>query len=155
MLLNADAILVKRWCYIACCIIFLKWSNEKETSYWQIGWYHSHNWKIEVFLSSRGEDELSKGIFLHWFPFFFFQPDPNDDNIIITEVFIENVSAYQLYWIGALFVINGLLLIFGAFLAWETRNITMAALNDSKLIGEWVNPHVYPICERCVSRLTT
>ena len=64
------------------------------------------------------------------------QTDPEDNDIIITEIYIQNVSRYQLYWIGALFIINGLLLIFGAFLAWETRNITMAALNDSKLIGK-------------------
>ena len=30
---------------------------------------------------------------------------------------------------------TGLLLIFGAFLAWETRNVTVPALNDSKNIG--------------------
>ncbi|XP_072039548.1 gamma-aminobutyric acid type B receptor subunit 2-like [Amphiura filiformis] len=63
------------------------------------------------------------------------KPDPEDDDNIITEIYTQNVSRYQLYWIGALFIINGLLLIFGAFLAWETRNITMAALNDSKHIG--------------------
>ena len=37
---------------------------------------------------------------------------------------------------GTLFIVNGLLLVFGAFLAWETRKITMSALNDSKLIGK-------------------
>ena len=44
-------------------------------------------------------------------------------------------SRYVVYWNGSLLVINGLLLVFGAFLAWETRKVTVPALNDSKYIG--------------------
>ncbi|KAJ8044805.1 Gamma-aminobutyric acid type B receptor subunit 1 [Holothuria leucospilota] len=40
-----------------------------------------------------------------------------------------------LYWQAALYTYKGLLLIFGVFLAWETRKVTIPALNDSKLIG--------------------
>lgn len=31
--------------------------------------------------------------------------------------------------------LTGLLLLFGAYLAWETRKVHISALNDSKLIG--------------------
>lgn len=34
-----------------------------------------------------------------------------------------------------LFAYKGILLLFGLFLAWETRNVTIPALNDSKYIG--------------------
>lgn len=36
---------------------------------------------------------------------------------------------------AALFAYKGILLLFGLFLAWETRNVTIPALNDSKYIG--------------------
>ena len=36
---------------------------------------------------------------------------------------------------GILYGINGLLLIFGLFLAYETRNMTVRDLNDSRLVG--------------------
>lgn len=35
-------------------------------------------------------------------------------------------------WLGVLCGYKGLLLLFGAFLAWETRNVSIPALNDSK-----------------------
>ncbi|XP_072049784.1 gamma-aminobutyric acid type B receptor subunit 2-like [Amphiura filiformis] len=38
-------------------------------------------------------------------------------------------------WLTLLYGFKGLLLVFGAFLAWETRKVTLPALNDSKLIG--------------------
>ena len=38
-------------------------------------------------------------------------------------------------WIIGLCCYNGILLIFGVFLAWETRNVHIIALNDSKNIG--------------------
>ncbi|XP_072030704.1 gamma-aminobutyric acid type B receptor subunit 1-like [Amphiura filiformis] len=44
-------------------------------------------------------------------------------------------SDYITYWLLALYSYKGLLLLFGTFLAWETRKVTFAALNDSKLIG--------------------
>lgn len=43
----------------------------------------------------------------------------------------ENIS----YWLGAVYGFKGLLLLFGVFLAWETRGVTIPALNDSKSIG--------------------
>ncbi|XP_072043995.1 gamma-aminobutyric acid type B receptor subunit 2-like [Amphiura filiformis] len=44
-------------------------------------------------------------------------------------------SDYLAYWLGVLFVFKGLLLLFGTFLAWEIRKVTVEALNDSKQIG--------------------
>ena len=37
--------------------------------------------------------------------------------------------------LGTLYGYKGILLLFGVFLAWETRNVTIPALNDSKYIG--------------------
>ncbi|XP_072015065.1 gamma-aminobutyric acid type B receptor subunit 2-like [Amphiura filiformis] len=42
---------------------------------------------------------------------------------------------HHIYWLATLYSYKALLLIFGAFLAWETRQVTISALNDSKLIG--------------------
>ena len=41
----------------------------------------------------------------------------------------------QLYFFAAVYGYKGLLVIFGLFLAWETRNVNLAVLNDSKYIG--------------------
>ena len=41
-------------------------------------------------------------------------------------------SKEKFRWLGILCGYKGVLLLFGAFLAWETRNVTIAALNDSK-----------------------
>ncbi|XP_077989812.1 gamma-aminobutyric acid type B receptor subunit 1-like [Glandiceps talaboti] len=63
------------------------------------------------------------------------QEDPNDNDVVIVPVWIKCDSKQSMYWLGTLYAIKGLLLIFGAFLAWETRNVTVPALNDSKYIG--------------------
>jgi gamma-aminobutyric acid type B receptor len=36
---------------------------------------------------------------------------------------------------GALYAYKGLLLLFGVYMAWETRNVKIPALNDSQYIG--------------------
>ncbi|XP_072028662.1 gamma-aminobutyric acid type B receptor subunit 2-like [Amphiura filiformis] len=61
--------------------------------------------------------------------------DPLNDDIILIPVFVICTSNWEPYWIGALYVIEGLLLVFGAFLSWETRKVHMPVLNDSKQIG--------------------
>ena len=38
-------------------------------------------------------------------------------------------------WLSILFVYKGALLVIGVFLAWETREVHLKHLNDSKLIG--------------------
>ncbi|XP_072030305.1 gamma-aminobutyric acid type B receptor subunit 2-like [Amphiura filiformis] len=60
-----------------------------------------------------------------------------------TEILNQQIIPYieqctsnkMIYWLVALYGYKGLLLIFGTFLAWETRKVTISALNDSKLIG--------------------
>ncbi|CAB4027904.1 gamma-aminobutyric acid type B receptor subunit 2-like isoform X1, partial [Paramuricea clavata] len=42
---------------------------------------------------------------------------------------------YRTKLLGVLYGYKGILLLFGVFLAWETRNVTIPALNDSKYIG--------------------
>ncbi|XP_022106745.1 gamma-aminobutyric acid type B receptor subunit 1-like isoform X2 [Acanthaster planci] len=61
--------------------------------------------------------------------------DTDNDDIVYTPIRMICESRNQTYWIGTFYIINGLLLIFGAFLAWETRKVTIPALNDSKYIG--------------------
>lgn len=53
-------------------------------------------------------------------------------------MFVDNFvceSKYFKIWIGALFSFKSLLILFGCFFAYETRHVTIAALNDSKYIG--------------------
>ncbi|CAB3378686.1 Hypothetical predicted protein [Cloeon dipterum] len=50
------------------------------------------------------------------------------------------------YFIGGIYAYKGLLLIFGAFLAWETRHVSIPALNDSKYVGM----SVYNVVIMCV-----
>ncbi|KAF4532635.1 hypothetical protein B566_EDAN009816, partial [Ephemera danica] len=49
-------------------------------------------------------------------------------------------------FIGSIYAYKGLLLIFGAFLAWETRHVSIPALNDSKYVGM----SVYNVVIMCV-----
>lgn len=49
-------------------------------------------------------------------------------------------------FVGIIYAYKGMLLIFGAFLAWETRNVSIPALNDSKHIGL----SVYNVVIMCV-----
>ncbi|CAH3143342.1 unnamed protein product, partial [Porites evermanni] len=44
-------------------------------------------------------------------------------------------SRYHMTWVMSICSLKGILLIFGVFLAWETRNVHYPALNDSKNIG--------------------
>ena len=42
---------------------------------------------------------------------------------------------HKAIWFGVLFATKGLLLLFGVFLAWETRQVKIPALNDSRYVG--------------------
>nr|XP_036231694.1 uncharacterized protein LOC106623734 [Bactrocera oleae] len=44
-------------------------------------------------------------------------------------------SQYTQGWLGALYAYKGLLLVVGVYMAWETRHVTIPALNDSQYIG--------------------
>ncbi|KAH3793435.1 hypothetical protein DPMN_146944 [Dreissena polymorpha] len=54
-------------------------------------------------------------------------------NIIVFYAVCESEQAYYFNW--TLRIMNGALLAFGAFLSWETRQVHIDALNDSKTIG--------------------
>ncbi|CAH1785979.1 unnamed protein product [Owenia fusiformis] len=57
------------------------------------------------------------------------------------------VSDHMTIWLAAIYAYKGLLLVFGCFLAWETRHVSIPALNDSKYIGM----SVYNVVIMCVS----
>ena len=44
-------------------------------------------------------------------------------------------SQSRFIWLSILFIYKGILLVVGVFLAFETRNVKIRHLNDSKLIG--------------------
>jgi len=44
-------------------------------------------------------------------------------------------SVHFVKWTCAFYVYKGLLLLFGVYLAWETRRVQIPALNDSRYIG--------------------
>ncbi|KAH3795721.1 hypothetical protein DPMN_149279 [Dreissena polymorpha] len=54
-------------------------------------------------------------------------------HIIVFYPVCESEQAYYFNW--TLRIMNGALLAFGAFLSWETRQVHIEALNDSKTIG--------------------
>ncbi|KAK2566162.1 Gamma-aminobutyric acid type B receptor subunit 2, partial [Acropora cervicornis] len=56
------------------------------------------------------------------------------DAIFIPALF-HCTCKYKSYFLASLFAYKGLLLLFGLFLAWETRHVSIPALNDSKYIG--------------------
>ncbi|KAL9967671.1 hypothetical protein ACROYT_G025952 [Oculina patagonica] len=58
--------------------------------------------------------------------------------------YIHCTSAHPNVWLGVIYAYKGLMLAFGAFMAWETRNVTFAALNDSRHIGISVYNVVFP-----------
>ena len=57
------------------------------------------------------------------------------ENIIITPVLYHCTCQYKTFFLGILFAYKGILLLFGLFLAWGTRNVSIPALNDSRYIG--------------------
>ena len=61
--------------------------------------------------------------------------DSADSNVISSEIYHFCSHRLETYWILSIYIYKGLFLAFGVFLAWETRNITVPELNDSKYIG--------------------
>ncbi|KAL5009806.1 hypothetical protein ScPMuIL_012111 [Solemya velum] len=59
----------------------------------------------------------------------------DDEDIAIHPYVLVCVSDYSMYLKLTLYIKQGMLLVFGAFLAWETRTVKMEALNDSRQIG--------------------
>jgi len=69
--------------------------------------------------------------------------NPSEDTKYL-PYYINCSSSYPSVWLGIIYAYKGLLLAFGAFLAWETRNVTVPALNDSRHIGISVYNVVFP-----------
>ena len=63
-----------------------------------------------------------------------FKENKEEDEIIYPYIF-NCTSQHENYFLITTLGCKGLLLVFGIFLAWETRNIEIKALNDSKYIG--------------------
>ncbi|CAH1774696.1 unnamed protein product, partial [Owenia fusiformis] len=61
--------------------------------------------------------------------------DPDDDNQMLIPQTLFCESEHMWYFSGVLCAVKGILLMFGAFLAYETRKVRVPALNDSKFIG--------------------
>ena len=79
---------------------------------------------------------IKNGSLLHIiiFTLFFPKVEQSSDSIIIPVLKICECT-HRTKLLGALYGYKGILLLFGVFLAWETRNVTIPALNDSKYIG--------------------
>ncbi|XP_050081656.1 gamma-aminobutyric acid type B receptor subunit 2 [Anopheles aquasalis] len=60
---------------------------------------------------------------------------PTLEDVIIVQENEYCQSSRMTIFIGVIYAYKGLLLIFGAFLAWETRHVSIPALNDSKHVG--------------------
>lgn len=76
--------------------------------------------------------ELVTTALLLCFPF---QVEDNDDDVIEELLIYRCTSNYYMTWVMSICGLKGVLLIFGVFLAWETRNVHYPSLNDSKNIG--------------------
>lgn len=69
----------------------------------------------------------------------------NEDIIIVPEM--EHCQSRRMtIFLSVIYVYKGLLMAFGCFLAWETRHVSIPALNDSKYIGL----SVYNVVIMCV-----
>ena len=60
---------------------------------------------------------------------------PDDEDIHILITIHQCDSTHYSKWFLGILIYKGILLLFGVFLAWETRNVHYAELNDSKNIG--------------------
>uniref|UniRef100_A0A6I8NAD0 G-protein coupled receptors family 3 profile domain-containing protein n=1 Tax=Ornithorhynchus anatinus TaxID=9258 RepID=A0A6I8NAD0_ORNAN len=82
-------------------------------------------------------------------------PDPAGRDISIRPILEHCENTHMTIWLGIVYAYKGLLMLFGCFLAWETRNVSIPALNDSKYIGMSVyNVGIMCIIGAAVSFLT-
>ncbi|RDD36458.1 Gamma-aminobutyric acid type B receptor subunit 2, partial [Trichoplax sp. H2] len=61
--------------------------------------------------------------------------DPNRYKYKIVHTYWVCTCNYGVYWLIATLILNGIVLLFGAFLAYESRKIKLSELNDSKQIA--------------------
>ena len=66
------------------------------------------------------------------------QVDSADPDLFIVSLVTICTSELNDIWHIVLYAIKGILLIFGVFLAWQTRKVTIPVLNDSKFIGKLI-----------------
>uniref|UniRef100_A0A6P7FDM5 Gamma-aminobutyric acid type B receptor subunit 2 isoform X1 n=1 Tax=Diabrotica virgifera virgifera TaxID=50390 RepID=A0A6P7FDM5_DIAVI len=77
---------------------------------------------------------------------------PSNEDIIIIPENEYCASEHQTIFVGSIYAYKGLLMIFGAFLAWETRHVSIPALNDSRHVGLSVyNVAIMCICGAAVA----
>ncbi|XP_076162250.1 gamma-aminobutyric acid type B receptor subunit 2 [Ptiloglossa arizonensis] len=74
-------------------------------------------------------------------------PHPSSEDIIIVPENEYCQSNRMTVYLVCIYAYKGLLMIFGAFLAWETRHVSIPALNDSKYVGM----SVYNVVIMCVT----
>ncbi|XP_044594203.1 gamma-aminobutyric acid type B receptor subunit 2 isoform X2 [Cotesia glomerata] len=74
-------------------------------------------------------------------------PHPSSDDIVMIPENEYCQSNRMTIYLGCIYAYKGLLMIFGAFLAWETRHVSIPALNDSKYVGM----SVYNVVIMCVT----
>ena len=63
------------------------------------------------------------------------QNDPADHFKIIKSTINTCTGKNVEMWVALIYVSKGILLLYGLFLAYETRNVVYAHLNDSRVIG--------------------
>ncbi|KAG8199600.1 hypothetical protein JTE90_009436 [Oedothorax gibbosus] len=73
-------------------------------------------------------------------------PSPENEDIEIIPELEFCQSNNMTIFLGSIYAYKGLLMAFGCFLAWETRHVSIPALNDSKYIGM----SVYNVVIMCV-----
>uniref|UniRef100_T1JBF7 Gamma-aminobutyric acid type B receptor subunit 2 n=1 Tax=Strigamia maritima TaxID=126957 RepID=T1JBF7_STRMM len=69
-----------------------------------------------------------------------------DEDLYLVPVMEYCKSDRMTIFLGCIYAYKGLLMVFGCFLAWETRRVSIPALNDSKYIGM----SVYNVVIMCV-----
>lgn len=69
------------------------------------------------------------------FCFVFLQKNPEKPYVIIIPALNTCTAKYLTVWLALIYVYKGILLLYGLFLAYETRNVVYAHLNDSRVIG--------------------
>nr|XP_046912763.1 uncharacterized protein LOC124493702 [Dermatophagoides farinae] len=74
------------------------------------------------------------------------EPSPQNEDILVIPEMEYCQSKRMTIFLGSIYVYKGLLMAFGIFLAWETRHVSIPALNDSKYIGM----SVYNVVIMCV-----
>ncbi|XP_028837119.1 gamma-aminobutyric acid type B receptor subunit 2-like isoform X3 [Denticeps clupeoides] len=61
--------------------------------------------------------------------------DPLGEDIALRPFLEHCENTHMTTWLAIIYVYKGFLMLFGCFLAWETRNVSIPALNDSCYIG--------------------